>query len=143
MAYFRATSHSSQIYSPSTANKLLSTVEVYNLDDIESTDTENPFGDTPPTKHRDSYRKSLQTSQGQHQSNDSSNSDNNGDMDDEINRQLVIFGCINISNLSPLLQYIILSTGLLVFMCLYGYYQVRRNRGSKLLTEITIISLLS
>lgn len=38
-------------------------------------------------------------------------------------RPVIIFGAIDLSKLSPLLQYVILSLGLLIFMCLYGYYQ--------------------
>ena len=38
-------------------------------------------------------------------------------------RPVVIFGMIDLSRHSSFLQYVILSTGLLIFMCLYGYYQ--------------------
>jgi hypothetical protein len=38
-------------------------------------------------------------------------------------RPVIIFGSIDLSHLSAVLQYSILSAGLLLFMCLYGYYQ--------------------
>ena len=41
---------------------------------------------------------------------------------DEGQRPLALFG-IDLTNLSPVMQYLVLVGGLILFMCLYGYYQ--------------------
>jgi hypothetical protein len=56
--------------------------------------------------------------------NNDNNNNNNADNTKEHDKKiiLIIFG-FDITNLSTLIQFIILFGGLLLFMCLYGYYQ--------------------
>ncbi|KAJ1418325.1 UAA transporter family-domain-containing protein [Ochromonadaceae sp. CCMP2298] len=49
-------------------------------------------------------------------------SDGDDKSKDENPRQLILFG-VNLSGLSPVVQYMVLAGGLILFMVLYGYYQ--------------------
>lgn len=48
--------------------------------------------------------------------------DGNDKIKDDVVKPLTLFS-IDMSHLSPVVQYIILASGLIIFMCLYGYYQ--------------------